>query len=126
MTKALRALCAITTLQFMVFALPVLHAGSAQATEPVFDVAIAIESASNKADHDKIAVYFEREARDFETKIALHQRMKKTYRHGRHLRAFSTHMRAHCDKLITIYLAAETENREMAKSHLQLAEKAPQ
>ncbi len=126
MTKILRALCAITTLQFMVFALPALHAGSAQATEPDSDVATAIEAASTKADHEKIAAYFETEASDFEAKVAQHRRMSKAYQHSGHLRAFSTRMRAHCAKFIKIYEAAATEIREMSKSHRQLAEKAPQ
>ncbi len=126
MAKILRALCAITALQFMVFASPAPHAGSAQATEPDFDVATAIESASTKAEHEKISAYFEREARDFDAKVAQHQRMSKAYQHGGHLRAFGTRMRAHCDKLINIYQVAAMENREMAKSHRHLAEKAPQ
>ena len=126
MTTILRALCVITALQFMVFALPAAHAGSAQATEPDFDVATAIESGSTKADHEKVSAYFEHEARDFDAKVAQHQRMSKAYQHSGHLRAFGTRMRVHCDKLINIYQVAATENREMAKSHRHLAEKAPQ
>ena len=125
MTKILRALCAIPALQLMVFAWPAPYAGSAQVTATDFDVTTAIESVSTKADHEKIAMYFEREAEDLDVKVAQHQRMSKAYQHGGHLRALSTRMRAHCDKLITIYQAAATENREMANSHRKLAEKAP-
>jgi hypothetical protein len=126
MTNIFRALCAIAALQFMVFASPAPHAGSAQATEADFDVETPIQSASTKADHEKLAAYFEREASGFDAKTALHQRMKRTYRHGGQLRAFSTRMRAHCDKFIKIDQAAATKNREMAKSQRNLTEKAPQ
>lgn len=126
MVSVIRVLGVFVALLMIVFASPESHAESIEAENPAFDVATAIGSASTKTDHEKIALYFEREAKDLGMKVALHQRMKKTYQRGGHMRGFNARMRAHCERLIKLYKAAARENHEMSTSHQHMAEGALQ
>ena len=126
MTKLFRTLSTIAALQLILFVVLGSHAEMALAAEPEFDIAAAISAATTKADHEKIATFYEQQATELDAKIAQHQRMQNAYRHSGALRQHGVQMRAHCDKLIKNYRTAGTENRAMAKSHREMANKAPQ
>ncbi len=98
---------------------------SAQAADAGFDVAAAISAAATKADHEKIATFYEQQATELEAKIAQHQKMSEAYRNAGAGKHGGISMGAHCDKLLKSYRRAAATNRELAKSHHDMAAKAP-
>jgi hypothetical protein len=98
---------------------------SAQAADDGFDVAAAISTAATKADHEKIAAFYEQQATELDTKVAQHKKMSAAYRHAGKGKHSGIPMDSHCDELIKSYQRAADGNRDLAKSHRDMAAKAP-
>lgn len=123
MNISLRGLIGAAAIQLCVFAPLGLYSNPVLA-EADFDVATAISSAATKADHQKIAAFYEQQAKDLEAKVAQHQKMSTAYDHIGHGKHGPMH--AHCDKLLKSYKAAAVESHGLAKAHHDMAAQAPQ
>ena len=81
-----------------------------------------IESAKTKADHEKLAIYYEDAANTLNAKAEEHKKMAIAYR------AMTTTNKgglagfvAHCDRLVAKYEEMAADNQELAKLHHQFA-----
>ena len=85
-----------------------------------------IEAARTPADHEAIAAAYDREAARLEALASEHRAMAKAYaaqattQKGMNGPA----MTQHCTRLADKYMAAAKENRELAKEHRAMKEKA--
>ena len=76
MNKPFRTFYLIVAIQLIFFNLPITHGASIESVDSGFDVVNAISTATTKADHEKIALYYEQQAKNLESKMELHERMK--------------------------------------------------
>ena len=84
--------------------------------------AAQIQAAKTPADHEAIAVAYDKEAARFDAMAAEHVSMAKAYK-----AAASTQkgmggpaMGMHCDQLVETYKKAAEENRQMAAAHRKM------
>ncbi len=123
MNRIMRDALAATAIQIAVVAPLVTFGVAASAADQAFNVEEAIATAAAKADHARIAAYYEQEAADLEKKLEQHKRMNEAYRRG-HLKHGKGSMSYHCAKLISYYEAAIAEQLELANEHRAMAEQA--
>jgi hypothetical protein len=110
----------ITLLSAGAVALMLSNSALAGTDSPV--TAAQIEAATTPADHEAIAVAYDKEAARFDEMAAKHVSMAKAYRtaaatnKGIH----AAPMKMHCDKLVETYKTAAEENRQMAAEHRKM------
>ena len=92
---------------------------SAQAAEDPI-IALINSMADRPENHQAIATYYETKAEEAREEAAMHEAMKKTYRHD-HLQMkgqpASGMTDAHCDRLIELSLASAEEYEAFAALH---------
>mgnify|MGYP000879446748 CR=1 FL=1 len=100
----------------------VLLTACAQLNHHPMDMAQAVQNAKTRADHESLAKHYEDAANEMQAKLAEHQSMFAQYEaqqqyYGRR----GLDMEAMCRALIHYYTQAVESNRQMAKSHRELA-----
>lgn len=128
MNQKMRAILAGAALQ-LAMAVPFLTYGAnASAADVGVNIVEAITSASTKADHERIAAFYEQEAKALHEKVAQHEEMTKAYSSNWSGKApggiSGLSMQAHCKNITTNYTAAMSENMELAKAHRAMAAEA--
>jgi hypothetical protein len=96
--------------------LPIIKAGAQQAAVTDDNLNQMITSAKTPADHEAIAVYYDREAAENEKKASLHSRNKNMYS--------KLDFSAHCNALIGEYRQAAKQDKALAAFHRDMAKKA--
>lgn len=112
-------------------AVSVMLSSGAHATDPVVTpaqpvvTAAQIGAAKTPADHEAIAAAFDQEAVRLEALAKDHEKMAQTYRSMSSKKGMaSASMHAHCANLAKRYQEAALENRELAKEHRAMKDKA--
>jgi len=82
-----------------------------------------IEAAQSRADHDALAIHYEREAAGARTTAAEHRKMAKSYLGYQGGRG-GGNMSAHCNALVRSYEGIAADFDAMAAAHRQMAGQA--
>ncbi|MFN8545207.1 MAG: hypothetical protein U0807_13520 [Candidatus Binatia bacterium] len=80
-----------------------------------------IETARTAADHEAIAGYYEREAKEAHAKAAEHRKMGVEYKKAGGAFAAKTHFHEHCEALVRSYESLAKENEALAAAHHEMA-----
>ena len=124
MNHKMRAILAGAVLQ-LAMAVPFLTYGAnASAADVGVNIVEAIASASTKADHERIAAFYEQEAKGLHEKATQHEEMDKAYSINGNGKHPGNPMGSHCKSIATSYLTAMNENMELAKAHRAMAAEA--
>ncbi len=92
---------------------------SGPTSAPVPELQQRIEAAQTRADHEALALNYDREAAAARAKAAEHRNMARSYR-GRS----GGSMEAHCNSLVRNYESVATEFEGLAADHRQMAAQA--
>lgn len=110
----------ITLLSAGAVALMLANSAMAGTESPVTEA--QIQAAATPADHEAIAVAYDKEAARFDAMAADHVSMAKAYKAAaatnKGMRAAP--MKMHCEKLVETYKKAAEENRLMAAEHRKM------
>lgn len=95
--------------------------GCAKTDPHPMDMTQALQNASSKADHEALAKHYEEAAAEMQVKVNEHKKLlaqyeAKSYLYGKQ----AQDLKAHCQRLISIYENAVEENLSMAKMHRQM------
>ncbi len=83
-----------------------------------------IMKAKSKADHERLAEYFEQEAQALQAKVERHQKLAEDYEKGGSYEKVKGFMLQHCNAMIRSYREAAEESLALARMHRQLAAEA--
>jgi hypothetical protein len=101
-------------------AAPVGPAAAADATE----IEQLVAKAKTRADHEKIAAYYEAQAAAARADAEIHKRMLESYRKAGGALIEKWHLDHHCTSLIKDYEGAANMNTAMAEAHRKMAAEA--
>jgi outer membrane murein-binding lipoprotein Lpp len=90
------------------------------------DMAVAVQSAKSKADHEALAAHYEQTAQEMQAKVDEHKKLLAVYQAkpwvlGKQAQTFQ----GHCMSLIGIYQQAVDANLKMAAAHRQMEQGVP-
>jgi len=88
------------------------------------DIDEMIATMKTPADHEAIAVYFDKQAADAKAKAEEHRKMGEAYKKGGGALAAKTHFHEHCEALVRSYTAEAKEYEALAASHRDMAKAA--
>lgn len=112
----------IKFISLIIICLLVLLTSCAQLNRHPMDMAQAVQNAKTRADHEALAKHYEDEAKEMQAKLQEHQKMYEEYEAHRHYYGRrGLDMEAMCRALIHYYAQAVESNRQMEKSHQELA-----
>lgn len=83
-----------------------------------------IMDAKSKADHERLATYFEQQAQALQAKVERHQKLAEDYEKSGSYEKVKGFMLQHCNAMIRSYRAAAEESLALARMHRQLAAEA--
>lgn len=84
-----------------------------------------IEDARTKADHEKLAGYYEREANTLQAKAKQHAQRAQAYGPPTGYARLENDLARHCNYLASNYRDAAETNVELAKLHRRMAAESP-
>lgn len=88
------------------------------------DMGDAVRNAKTRADHEALAEYYNRTAREMQSKLEEHQKMYEQYKAERqYYGRQGIDMELMCEGLIRAYEQAVKENRDLEASHRKMAGK---
>lgn len=105
---------------FAVLSVPTIRAAADQEV----DVEKMIQTAKTRADHEALAVYYDKLAAEAKANAEKHRKMGEDYKKGGGPMASKTHFHEHCEAITRSYESAAKEYGEMAKGHRQMAKEA--
>lgn len=82
-----------------------------------------IAAAKTKADHEQLAVEYDKQADSDKAAVERHRKMAQAYTTAPWAKASGAGMVAHCKALIADYEKAGKQNAEMAKMHREIGAK---
>ena len=124
LTRNVRRTLAATFIQLAVAAQLVSFSLGVSAADQSTNIEAVISSAKTKADHEKIAAFYEAEATSLQRKLEQHKRMNDAYKRAGHGKHGGIPMGYHCTKLLSNYADAIAETLELARGHRAMAEEA--
>lgn len=83
-----------------------------------------IMDAKSKADHERLAEYFEQQAQALQAKVEHHQKLAEDYEKSGSYEKVKGFMLQHCNAMIRSYRGAAEESLALARIHRQLAAEA--
>lgn len=95
-------------------------ASAPTSSPPAPDLQQRIETATTRADHEALALSFDREAATARDKAAEHRKMAKAYVGARS----GASMQAHCNAIVRDYESVAKEFEGLAADHRQIATQA--
>lgn len=104
----------------MVLSILLTACASAPTSSPAPDLQQQIETATTRADHEALALSFDREAATARDKAAEHRKMAKAYVGARS----GASMQAHCNAIVRDYESVAKEFEGLAADHRQIATQA--
>ena len=93
---------------------------SAPPTAASGDLEQRIATASTRADHEALALNYDKLAADARTSVAMHRNMAKAYAGPRSLPS----MEGHCDTIVANYESIAKANEALAADHRRMAAQA--
>jgi hypothetical protein len=89
------------------------------------DIDAMIGAAKTAADHEAIAAYYDREAKDATSKAGLHRKMAAVY--GEHREGYAKELKplpAHCERIAKRFDSIAKDASELAAIHRKMAKEA--
>ena len=107
------------TLAAVVIALPSTAGSAPDVKHPV----ATLKEAKTRSDHERLAVYYEVQAKDLEAKAVEHEQMAKVYDSDVYNPVYrKLGYGQHCIRLVSSYRQAAQESTELAKLHRKIAD----
>jgi hypothetical protein len=119
--KRVHVLVAAALLVLAASAMPVIQASAQEEVVTEDNLAQKIESAKTPADHEAIAVFYDKEAADAEAKSKFHHSLHKSYQS---FKMKPVDMWNHCDEIGKYYGGIAKQARQLATAHRAMAHEA--